>query len=430
MQQPETISGRCVKHVMPRKQLNESEIAKTEQKQQDKGLIENPDTFRLLFERSADAMLLLDGYVFIDCNQAAVNMFGCSDKKQLLSLHPYDISPEKQPDDRLSCEKEEELITMAVNQGSVRFEWMHQRVNGEIFPAEVLLTSVPVKGKKIIHVTIRNITERKQAEELAKVQQQQLIQADKMATLGILVSGVAHEINNPNNFIMLNAKIISKTWNDITPILKQYYEANGDFILAGMAYTKAHEKISQLISGISEGAERIQKIIQSLKDFVRKDREELDQAIDINGVIQSAILIVNNLIKKSTDHFTVEYGKNLPKIRGNFQQLEQVIINLITNSCQALKHKGKSLVVSTSHDRSTGNISIKVCDEGTGINPENLKHILDPFFTTKRDSGGTGLGLSVSYGIIKDHGGDLNFTSELDKGTTAIIRLPISQLPY
>jgi len=279
-----------------------------------------------------------------------------------------------------------------------------------------------------ILITGIDITEHKRAEEQAKLQQQQLIQADKMATLGILVSGVAHEINNPNNYILLNAKILSKVWNDITPILKQYYEMNGDFALAGMPYTKAHERIGQLISGISEGSERIQKIVQSLKDFARQDRGELDQSVDINLVVKSSILIINNLIKKSTTHFSVEYGENLPKIKCNFQQLEQVIINLITNSCHALPNKEKGIIISTSYDMDSKNIIINIQDEGIGIPSESLKHILDPFFTTKRDYGGTGLGLSVSYNIIKDHGGELSFTSELGKGTTATIRLPVGPL--
>jgi len=279
-----------------------------------------------------------------------------------------------------------------------------------------------------ILITGIDITEHKRAEEQAKLQQQQLIQADKMATLGILVSGVAHEINNPNNYILLNAKILSKVWNDITPILKQYYEMNGDFALAGMPYTKAHERIGQLISGTSEGSERIQKIVQSLKDFARQDRGELDQSVDINLVVKSSILIINNLIKKSTTHFSVEYGENLPKIKCNFQQLEQVIINLITNSCHALPNKEKGIIISTSYDMDSKNIIINIQDEGIGIPSESLKHILDPFFTTKRDYGGTGLGLSVSYNIIKDHGGELSFTSELGKGTTATIRLPVGPL--
>jgi len=126
---------------------------------------EKQNTFQLLFEQSADAMLLIDGNVFVDCNPAAVEIFACSDKKQLLRLHPSDLSPEKQPDGCLSRKEENKHIAKTIEQGSNRFEWLHQRINGDAFPVEVLLTSVHLQGKEIIHVTLRDITERKKAEQ-------------------------------------------------------------------------------------------------------------------------------------------------------------------------------------------------------------------------------------------------------------------------
>jgi PAS domain S-box-containing protein len=272
---------------------------------------------------------------------------------------------------------------------------------------------------------IEDITERKQAEKKAKLQQQQLLMGDKMKSLGILVSGIAHEINNPNNYILLNSKIISRAWNDIMPIIGTYYKEHGDFPLAGLPYSKASEKIEQLISGITEGSIRIQKIVQSLKDFARHDRGILDQAINVNSVIESALLIMENLIKKSTIRFTVNYGKSLPPVKGNFQQLEQVIINLVTNACQALTEKGQRIEISTSFTRKSDKVVVKVKDEGAGISGEDMKHIMDPFFTTKRDLDGTGLGLSISYNLVKDHGGDLKFVSKPRKGTTASVLLPV-----
>ena len=110
------------------------------------------------------------------------------------------------------------------------------------------------------------------------------------------------------------------------------------------------------------------------------------------------------------------------------QQLEQVLINLITNSCQALENKEKHIIVSTSYDKDSNRVIISVRDEGEGISPENLDHIMEPFFSTKRESGGTGLGLSVSYSLIKNHGGKLDFISVHGKGTTAIIALPVDYL--
>lgn len=270
-----------------------------------------------------------------------------------------------------------------------------------------------------------DITEQVKAQRQAKLHQQQLAQADKMATLGILVSGVAHEINNPTSFIMLNGKIFSKVWNDIAPILESHYENEGDFVIAGMPFSRAYEKISRLIDGVSEGAKRIERIIRSLKDFARQDSGELNESVNINEVIESAIIIVHNLIKKTTDDFAFIPGEQLPQIRGNSQQLEQVIINLLTNACQSLTENQQKLNITTKFHPKDLIVSICVRDEGTGISQENLAHITDPFFTTKQSSGGTGLGLSICYNIVKTHGGTLNFQSELNKGTKVTVKLPV-----
>ncbi|MCD6552448.1 MAG: PAS domain S-box protein [Anaerolineae bacterium] len=139
--------------------------AATEPRQSEKAPRESEAKFRLLFDRSPNAMLLLDGDVFIDCNQAAVEMMRCSGKEQLLALHPYDISPERQPDGRLSVEGARELIDIAHQEGSLRFEWVHRRMDGQEFPAEVLLTAIPLYGRQMLHVSLRDITERKRAEK-------------------------------------------------------------------------------------------------------------------------------------------------------------------------------------------------------------------------------------------------------------------------
>ena len=269
----------------------------------------------------------------------------------------------------------------------------------------------------------KEIAERENAEKLANEQQKKLFQAEKMASVGILVSGVAHEINNPNNFILLNSDNLSDVWKDLIPFLDKYAEDHGDFMIAGLMYSKIRDEISMIINGIKEGSERIKKIVQTLKDFAREDPGNLDQVVDIPAVIDDSVTILSSLIKKSTDRFSTKYSENLPKIKGNFQQIEQVVINLISNACHALEHRNKEINISTIFDHNS--VLIVVQDEGKGISPENLKYIMDPFFTTKRDSGGTGLGLSISYNIIKEHGGELIIKSEVGKGTTATIKLPV-----
>ena len=274
---------------------------------------------------------------------------------------------------------------------------------------------------------INDITERKKAEIADSIRNEQLKQADKMASLGILVSGVAHEINNPNNFILLNIQLFSKIWKDVVPILEEYYAANGDFSIAGMPYKTSKEKILQSLEGILKGSERIQIITRGLTEYARIDSGHLNESVDLNKVVEMAIVITNNLINKSTSNFAVEYGSNIPLIKGNAQQLEQVIINLINNACQSLRNPAASIKITTSYVPSQQVARVKVEDQGIGIGKDDLKHILDPFFTTKRNMGGTGLGLSVSYNIVKSHGGTLVLTSDPNKGTVARITLPVLQ---
>lgn len=272
-----------------------------------------------------------------------------------------------------------------------------------------------------------DVTSRLQMEMLNAQNQRRLVQADKMATLGVLVSGVAHEINNPNNFILLNSNNILDIWKDLEHHLDHKLKNDGDFFLAGLPYSEIRNDIKPLISGISEGAERIRRIVQSLKDFARKDPGNLDESVDVNAAVENSVIILSNLLKKSTNSFKLQYGSGIPVVRGNFQQIEQVIINLINNACQALTCVTQGISLTTFFDVEKNNVIIEVHDEGKGILPEHLKYIFDPFFTTKRDYGGTGLGLSISYKIIKDHRGELIFDSACAKGTTARIELPAYQ---
>lgn len=274
----------------------------------------------------------------------------------------------------------------------------------------------------------KEISDRKKAEEQSKLHQQQLIQADKMASLGILVSGVAHEINNPNNYILLNSEMLSQAWNDVTPILQEYYESHGEYKIAGIPYSEARERILLLLSGITDGAKRIENIITVLRNFSRHESGERQELLNINNVVEASLLIVNTLINKSTNRFTVTLGNDLPPFTGNFQRLEQVFINLITNACQALSDKNKALSIITSYNSDAHRNIIEITDEGIGISPEHLNHIMDPFFTTKRDAGGTGLGLSISYTIIKEHGGDISFSSTPGMGTTVQVSLPVNKI--
>jgi polar amino acid transport system substrate-binding protein len=254
--------------------------------------------------------------------------------------------------------------------------------------------------------------------------QQQLIQADKMASLGILVSGVAHEINNPTGLLLLNLPVLKKAYQAAEENLEERFQENGDFLIGGLRYSLLREETPRMFDEMQDGARRIKRIVDDLKDFARKDDSDLNESVDLNAVLHASVRLVENSIKKATQRFEIDCAKELPNCRGNAQRIEQVVVNLILNACQALPSHEKGIFVCTSRDEESGELRLSVRDEGVGIPKEHLKHLTDPFFTTKRDAGGTGLGLSVSAGIVKDHGGRLEFDSAPGSGTTVTMVLP------
>jgi polar amino acid transport system substrate-binding protein len=292
--------------------------------------------------------------------------------------------------------------------------------------AGTLLWSRTLKKQVAIRTVAleQEIQERKRAAEELRLRQQQLVQADKMASLGILVSGVAHEINNPNGLILLNSPLIIDYIEDIQPIVETYYKEHGDFEVAGLPYSKIRTKVQSKLIQIQDGAKKIKRIVDDLKNFARRDESDHNHLLDLNTTVQTAVRLVENTIRKSTSRFSEQYTQDLPKAKGNVQRIEQVIVNLILNACQALRNSEEGIFLLTRYERDTGEIVLEVRDEGVGIVPENLPHLTDPFFTTKREGGGTGLGLFVSAGIIKEHRGTLDFTSVLGQGMTVTLRLP------
>ncbi|TSK09224.1 MAG: transporter substrate-binding domain-containing protein [Geobacter sp.] len=269
----------------------------------------------------------------------------------------------------------------------------------------------------------REVAERRQVEEELRLNQQQLVQADKMAALGILVSGVAHEINNPTGIILLEAPILKRFHTDATKILERYYEENGDFTCGGLPYSRMRQEVPKSLAKIQDAGKRIKRIVDDLKDFARRDTAGGNDVIDLNLAAQAAVRLVEPTIRKATRNFSVGYRKGLPRVRGNRQRIEQVLVNLILNACQALPDSERGIELVTWHDAFRNAVVLKLRDEGTGIAPEHLSRLTDPFFTTKQDKGGTGLGLSVSAGIVKEHGGTLEFQSD-GSGTTVTLTLP------
>ena len=248
--------------------------------------------------------------------------------------------------------------------------------------------------------------------------------ADKMATLGVLVAGVAHEINNPNQAVSMAGYIMKRTWAPIDILLSNHPRVHGDSLFGGIRYEDLRRDMPGYIDSIVDGSNRIEHIVRSLKDYARDEPKYSFSEVDINSIVGSAVFLISSIIEETTDNFVMELDREVPRVNGDPIRLEQVVVNIIQNACQALDDKSKSITVRTMHDRDTDRVMLEITDEGVGIPSEIIGKITDPFFTTRRSSGGTGLGLSVSTGIIREHRGEILFRSVTPEGTRVIVSLP------
>jgi signal transduction histidine kinase len=281
-------------------------------------------------------------------------------------------------------------------------------------------------------------------EEAQKNAVLQLLQAEKMASVGQLAAGVAHEINNPTGFVSSNLKTLSDYQKDLSRLIVEYRTlvstlvdtppATGvlDMLAEQARAIGALENeidigfiltdMPDLIEESREGTERIKKIVMDLKDFAHPGMDKACE-VDVNRGIESTLNVVWNELKyKAT---VTKDLSDLPKIKGYPQQLNQVFMNILVNAAQAIPEKGELRIRTRASD---GHVEIRIQDTGTGISPENLKKIFDPFFTTKEIGKGTGLGLHVVHSIVEKHKGTIDVDSEVGRGTTFTISLPVNFL--
>lgn len=260
--------------------------------------------------------------------------------------------------------------------------------------------------------------------------QEQLVQTEKMASLGQLVAGIAHEIKNPLNFIYGNTGFL----NDYTvklqsllsemeklPSISEQDRARIAQLKESCNYDFIKEDLRILIDNFSEGARRINNIVSDLRTFSRMDTETISE-VDLHAALEISLNLLRNQYKnRVTIH--KEYG-NIPKIQGYSGKLNQVFMNLLSNAFHAIKEQGDVWIRTRSNN---GTVELEIEDNGAGIAREHLHRIFEPFFTTKPVGQGTGLGLSISYGIIEQHNGKIHVSSTVDKGSTFTVRLPVFQ---
>lgn len=264
----------------------------------------------------------------------------------------------------------------------------------------------------------------RRTEKTLKDYQQQLQQAQKMETLGTLVAGVAHEINNPINLIMFNLPLIQKVWLDLLPILMQQKEKDPHRKYGGLTYDFLKDNLPQLISDMDMAANRIAKIVADLKNFSRQSNVAEISPLQVNTAVRNALRLAQTTLSKSGVQLELDLIENLPLIEGNLQSIEQIILNIVINAIQAIDHDQGRIQISSGFQIKDGRIFIRISDNGRGIRPSISDEIFLPFVTDKQAEGGTGIGLSVTYSLVKAHEGEISFQSRQGEGTTFTVYLP------
>jgi signal transduction histidine kinase len=292
-------------------------------------------------------------------------------------------------------------------------------IQGEKRNIYFVAAAIREPGGKIIGAieTVQDITDRSQLLS-------QLYQSQKMEALGVLIAGVAHEINNPINLIMYNIPLLEKIWKDILPILNDQAVMYPQRKYGGLRTDFINNHLMQLISDMDVAAKRVTTIVSGLKSFSRFSVQSEKIPIQINLAVENAIRLSQSTLRKLNVEIDLDLENDLPTILGNLQNIEQVILNLVINAAQAIEHDSGNIRISTRLQPQDGGIRISVSDNGKGVNPAIADKLFDPFITDKQEKGGTGLGLSVSYNLIKAHNGTITFESNQGKGATFHVLLP------
>ncbi|NDY73794.1 PAS domain-containing sensor histidine kinase [Desulfobacter hydrogenophilus] len=294
------------------------------------------------------------------------------------------------------------------------------------------------RGRYFI-TSLLDISERKKMEAEKSDLLIQLTQTDKLASIGQLAAGIAHEINNPVGYVTSNMNSLEDYLSDIRKLIELYQilikrldEITLPEALAKMTekiheYTREidlnflQEDMDELIKDCIDGLDRIKKIVIDLKDFAHPGKKNVEP-VDINACIETTLNVaVNELKYKTTVHKNLSA---LSLIQGIPQQLNQVFLNILVNAAQAIEKKGEIRIKTW---QKNNDVFLTISDTGCGIDPENISKIFDPFFTTKEVGKGTGLGMNIAYNIIQQHGGNIAVKSEKGKGTTFTVSLPVSE---
>lgn len=385
----------------------------TEKKKTAKKLEESEERYRALFQLSRDAILTLEppSWKFTSANPAAIEMFRARNEAAFLSKTAWEYSPPNQPDGRPSEERAREMIQRAMDSGGHFFEWTHQRLSGELFPASVLLTRIEVGGQSFLQGTIRDVTAQKQAEEERVRLMTQLAQAQKMDAIGNLAGGVAHDFNN------LLLVIMNCT----------------DFVLESLP---PGDPLRIDLDEVKKASERASALTRQLLAFGH--RQVLQPTLlNLNHIVKGVEKMLRRILREDID-LSIELAPDVGTTLADPGQIEQVIMNLAVNARDAMPEGGTLTIATANADLDEGYaakhlptrpgpyVRLTVTDTGCGMDETARARCFEPFFTTKEIGKGTGLGLATVYGIVKQSEGFIWVHSEPGRGSTFEVLLPRS----
>ena len=344
--------------------------------------------YRQLFETSLDAIFICDTQRrLVDINRAGIKLFGFQDRAEALRIPAFDWLFREAGD--------AELLWKTIQTSGFVNEFETSMVGGAGNRRHVIITAhqrASERGQpEGLEGNIRDVTEKRRLEKY-------LSQTEKLASIGQLAAGVAHEINNPLGVIQCYAGLIKKSAEPSSQILED-------------------------VKIIEKHTLNCKSVVEALLSFARVSEPRMEQA-DIHACIDDVLSVLDRHMQKHSITITRQYGSGLPLLTIDVQKMKQVFMNLLLNAQQSIGHQG-NIDIETQCDMSTRVVYVRISDSGTGISVRNQERIFEPFFTTKSESNGTGLGLAVTYGIVKQHDGDITVDSSPGEGATFTVALPV-----
>lgn len=399
--------------------------------------VKQKQTFETLFNDSLDGLCLLTKEAYIDCNPAFVELFGFKNKSEVIGISPIDISPEFQPDGQTSVNKAVAIIKTAFSEGKIRFEWMHKKTDGTEFWCEIVLFKIIVEDNEVLYASTRDISEKKALElalhdsfeEVKKSNreledmvenlhrtQEKLVESEKMASLGSLVAGVAHEVNTPVGIALTGTTQLMEESRDIAKRYEEGVMTEDDF----EDYLSMTNELSELVK---KNLQRTAQLVRSFKQVAVDQTSEEDRDVNLKVYFEEVLSSLASVIRKGQANVELDCpdGIDIVTTPG---LLAQVLTNLIVNSItHGFNEQEGGNILLLVREQDEGEIQILYKDDGKGISQQNLAKIFEPFFTTNRGKGGTGLGLNITYNIVTSAlGGSIKCTSAEGEGVEFDIR--------